>query len=183
MGRLYFMPDGDEMVRRRGRVPKGSVVEAWADRDGGGAFWVGEESRRLLDQAGDTPMAVRLSIAEDAVAAFYGPRLCDVESLPREESVRARVLSMHGIAVAWITLDRFGERISYEPKSPADPVFHLRRPGGGAGHVWRRFDTKREAVDFMREAYGAESEGVDWAHALPVDDFGTLLRRFAEKPG
>ena len=181
MGRLHFMPDGEEMVRRRARVSKGSVVEAWADRGGGGAFWVGEDSRRLLDEAGDTPMRIRLSVPDDAVPVFYGPRLCDVESLPREESLRARVLSMQGIAAAWITLDRFGERVSYEPKSPADPIFHLRRPGGGAGHVWRRFETKREAIDFMREAYGAESEALEWADTLPVDDFEMLLRRFAEK--
>ena len=181
MARLYLMPGGDEMVRRRARVPKGSVVEAWADRKGGNAFWVGEDSRRLLDEAGDTPMAIRLSVPEDAVPVFYGPRLCDIESLPGEQSLRARVVSMGGIAVAWITLDRFGERVSYEPKSPTDPIFHLRRPGGGAGHVWRRFETRGEAITFMREAYGAESEAVDWAEMLSVDDFGTLLRRFAEK--
>jgi hypothetical protein len=181
MGRLYCMTDGDEMVRRRARVPKGSVVEAWADRRGGGVFWVGEESRRLLDEAGDTPMAVRLSLLADAVPVFYGPRLCDVESLPREESLRARALSTQGIAVAWITLDRFGERVSYEPASPADSVFHLPLPGGGAGHVWRRFETRREAIDFMREAYGADSEGLEWAEALPVESFDALLRRFAEK--
>src|SRR6267378_4960390 len=181
MGRLYFMADGDEMVRRRARVPKGSVVEAWADRRGGNAFWVGEESRRLLDGAGEAPMAARLSVPDDAVPVFYGPRLSDVESLPREESLRARVLSLQGIAVAWITLDRFGERVSYEPKSPADPVFHLRRPGGGAGHVWRRFETTREAIDFMREAYGEASEGYEWAETLPVEHFDALLNRFADK--
>ena len=182
MAHLYFMADGDEMVRRRARVPKGSVVEAWADQRGGGAFWAGEESKRLLDEAGQAPMPARLSVADDAVPVFYGPRLCDVESLPREEPLRARVLSMQGIAVAWITLDRFGERVSYEPASPADPVFHLRRPGGGAGHVWRRFTTKREAIDFMREAYGADSEGADWAQTLSVESFAALLRRFAQKP-
>ena len=181
MGRLYFMADGDEMVRRRARVPKGSVVEAWADRRGGGAFWVGDDSRRLLDEAGDTPMAIRLAVPDAAVPVFYGPRLSDVESLPREESLRARVLSMHGIAAAWITLDRFGERVTYEPASPVDPIFHLRRPGGGVGHVWRRFETKSEAIDFMREAYGPESEAFEWAEGLPVDDFDTLLKRYAER--
>src|SRR5437870_7313785 len=79
MGRLYFMADGDEMVRRRARVPKGSVVEAWADRRGGAAFWVGEDSRRLLDEAGERPMAVRPPLPDDAVPVLYGPRLCDVE--------------------------------------------------------------------------------------------------------
>jgi hypothetical protein len=179
MSRLYFMAGGDEMVRRRARVPKGSVVEAWADVVGGGTFWVGEESKRLLDAAGETPLTPQLWVPADAVRVFYGPQLTDIESLPREESLRARVLSVHAIAVAWITLDRFGQRVSYEPKGPEDPIFHLRRPGGGAGHVWRRFAHKAEAIAFMREAYGADSEGADWAETLEVEDFDALLKRYA----
>jgi hypothetical protein len=181
MSRLYFMAGGDEMVRRRALVPKGSVVEAWADIVGGGTFWVGEESKRLLDAAGDGPMTPRLAVPADAVPVFYGPQLSDLESLPREESLRARVLSVHGIAVAWITLDRFGQRVSYEPKGPTDPIFHLRRPGGGAGHIWRRFETRTEAIAFMREAYGTESEASEWAETLAVEDFDSLLKRYATR--
>jgi hypothetical protein len=181
MSRLYFMAGGDEMVRRRSLVPRGSVVEAWADLVGGGTYWVGEESKRLLDAAGDDVMTPQLSLSAEAVAIFYGPQLCDIESLPREESLRARVLSVHGIAAAWITLDRFGERVTYEPQGPADPIFHLRRPGGGAGHVWRRFETKADAIAFMREVYGAESEAAEWAETLEVEDFETLLKRYAER--
>jgi hypothetical protein len=180
VSRLYFVEDGDEMVRRRAKVPAGSVVEAWADMAvGGGTFWVGEESKRLLDAAGDTPMAARLSLPAEVVPVFYGPRLCDLESLPREESLCARVLSAHGVAVAWITLDRHGERTSHEPATPVEPVFHLRRPGGGAGHVWRLFRAKPEAVAWMDEAYGADSEGAEWARALPAQDFDALLERHA----
>ena len=181
MGHLYFMAGGEEMVRRRALVPKGSVVEAWADLVGGGTYWVGEESKRLLDAVGDDPITPQLSLPAEAVPIFYGPQLCDIESLPREESLRARVLSVHAIAVAWITLDRFGERVTYQPQGPADPIFHLRRPGGGAGHVWRRFETKADAVAFMREVYGAESEAAEWAESLEVEDFETLLKRYAER--
>jgi hypothetical protein len=182
VSRLYFMDDADEMVRRRSKVPKGSVVEAWADVAGGGTYWVGEESKALLDAAGE-PLVAQASLPEDSVHVFYGPQLTDVESLPREQSLRARVLSVHAIAVAWITLDGHGQRTSYEPKSPTDPVFHLRRPGGGAGHLWRRFETKREAIEYMRQAYGADSEGAAWAAALPAEDFTSLLRRYGGKPG
>ena len=134
MSRLYFMHDGQEMVRRRGQVPKGSVVEAWADMAvGGGTFWVGEGSKALLDAAGAEPMKATLAVPAEVVGIFYGPHLCDLESLPREESLRARVLSAHAIAVAWITLDPSGQRTAHDAASPADPVFHLRRPGGGAG--------------------------------------------------
>jgi len=178
VGRIHAVDDGAEIARRRKLVGRSTLVEAWPDLYQAGRFWLGDESKAALDAAG-APLPGALSLDADAVSVFYGPRLGDVESLPLEDSLRARVLSARGIAVAWITLDRFGERVSYEPKSPADPVFHLRRPGGGAGHVWRRFETKREAVDFMREAYGADSEAVEWAETLPADDFDTLLRRFA----
>ena len=180
MNRLYFVGDDREMVRRRAQVPKGSVVEAWADLAvGGGTFWVGEDSKALLDAAGEEPMPATLTVPAEAVAIYYGPRLCDLESLPREESLRARVLSAHAVAVAWTTLDASGQRTAPEPTSPAGPAFHLRRPGGGAGHVWRLFRTKREAIDWMQEAYGADSEGAEWARALPADDFDALIKRHA----
>ncbi len=110
---------------------------------------------------------------------YYGPKLCDLESLPREESLKTRVLSAHGIAVAWISLDRFGERVSYEPKAPTDPIFHLRRPGGSAGHLWRLYRTKREAVVDLTERYGADSEAVEWAEALAIGNWDDLLTRYA----
>ena len=178
MSRLYLTTEKDEIARRRGLVPKGEVVEAWADLVEPGALWLGEASKALLERAG-TPLAVRLSLPADSVAVYYGPQLSDVESLPREESLRARVVSGSGIAAAWITLDRFGQRNTFEPQSPADPVFNLRRVGGGRGHLWRLFRTKPEAIVYMVEAYGRESEGAEWAQALAVEDFDGLLKRHA----
>jgi len=172
------MTDGGEMVRRRSQVAKGSVVEAWPDMTvGGGTFWVGDESKTLLDAVGPSPMAAKLSLPADTVPIFYGPQLCDLESLPREESLRARVLSSHGVAVAWVTLNPMGERASHEPKSLDEPVFHLRRPGGGSGHLWRLFRTKAAAVAWMEHTYGKDSEGAEWARALPAEDFEALLKR------
>ena len=108
---------------------------------------------------------------------FYSARLCDIESLPTEESLRARVLSGHGIAVAWITLDRFGERTEYEPRSLADPIFFLRRPRGEVAHVWRLFRSRREAVAYMGEHNRADAEALDRAKRLRVEDYEELLRR------
>jgi len=117
------------------------------------------------------------------VAVYYGPQLSDVESLPREESLRARVVSGRGIAAAWITLDRFGQVNAYEPQSPADPVFNLRRVGGGKGHLWRLFRTKAEAIVYMVESFGRESEGAEWARALGIDSFEDLVSRYSSAPG
>ena len=175
---LYLVEGKDEVLRRRARVPAGQVVEAWADHAHGGAFWLGEESKRLLD-AVDAPLGALLTLPDDSVPVYYGPQLCDIDSMPREESVRSRALSARGIAVAWITLDRFGERTTYQPATLDDPVFYLRRVGGGASHVWRVFRTRSEAVTYLTEAYGAESEAVEWAKKLPDEDFDALVKRYA----
>ena len=177
---LYLVEGKDEVLRRRALVPAGQVVEAWADHEVAGAFWLGEESKHLLDTAGP-PLTARLTLPDDSVPVFYGPQLCDVDSLPREGSVRSRALASRGMAVAWITLNRFGARTTYEPASMNDPVFYLRRVGGGASHVWRVFRTRAEAVTYLTEAYGADSEGVTWAKGLPVETFDDLVARYGRR--
>lgn len=176
MSRLYLVADGETIAKRRASAPPGTVIEAWPDLYTHGLYWLGEESRRLLE-AGGEPVVERLSLPADAVPVFYGPRLTDLDSLPPEESLKARILSAHGIAAAWITLDRFGQRVGHTPASPTDPVFHLRRRGGGAGHVWRLFRTRPEAVIFMGEAYAGDPEAREWAASLAAEDFEDLLRR------
>ena len=180
MGRLYLLSDGPEIVRRRNLVPAGRVVEAWPDLHVPGDFWVGEESKALLDASG-TPLDAELSLPDTSVPIYYGPRLRDLPSMPAEESVRARVLSAHGIAVAWITLDQFGERTGYQPQSPADPVFFLRRPRGRTAHLWRLFQTRLEAVVYMGEYYGKDPEARDWALALPAKDYEEWRARYTTR--
>ena len=175
--RLYLISGRDEILRRRGLVPKGRVVEVWQDRGGAENFWVGEESKALLDSVAPA-LRSELSVPASAVPIYYGPKLCDLDSLPREESTQARVLSAHGIAVAWITLDRFGERTTYQPATMDDPVFYLRRVGGGLAHVWRVFRTRAEAVTYLSEVYGADADSVVWARGLPVETFDELVKRY-----
>jgi hypothetical protein len=178
VSRLCLVADHAEVARRRPALPPGVVVEAWPDLYSPGSVWVGAESKQLLDAAGGaiTPL---LSLEAEHVPIFYGPRLADLDSLPTEDSLRTRVLSAHGVAVAWITLDRFGERTEYQPESPLDPTFFLRRRGGGAAHVWRLFRTRDEAGAFMRERYASDPEAQAWADALAVADFAELIERYA----
>jgi hypothetical protein len=180
VGRLHALADRGEIASRRRGLPPGRLLEAWPDLYVPGQVWVGDEARALLESAGE-PLPVTLSVEAAAVAVYYGPRLQDVESLPLEESLRARVLSAHGIAVAWITYDQFGQRTQYEPRGPADPIFYLRRPAGTAAHVWRLFRTKPEARAYMAEYYGRDSEGRDWAETLPAETFDDLLARHARR--
>ena len=180
MARVHLLADAAEVAKRRKLAPPGRLLEAWPDLYVAGRAWIGDEARLLLEAAGG-PLPFALSVDEAAVPIYYGPRLQDTESLPLEESLRARALSAHGIAVAWITYDQFGQRTVYEPTGPADPIFYRRRPAGTAVHIWRLFRTKQEARVYMAEYYGRDSEGRDWAEALPAETFEDLLARHARQ--
>ncbi len=176
MSRLFLLTDAAEIARRRRQVPPGQMLEAWPDLHTSGEYWVGETAKALLDAAGG-PFPARLIADAARVPIYYGPRLRDIESLPTEESLRARVLSAHGIGAAWITLDAAGERVTYEPASPEDPAFFLRRPGGGSVHLWRLFHRRVEAETYMREYYGRDEEAVAWARALPAAGWDDFIER------
>ena len=181
MGRLYLVGDGSEIARRRSLVGAGRLVEAWPDLHVKGEFWIGERGKALLDATGD-PLRVKLELEAAAVPVYYGPRLCDVDSLPAEESLQTRALSARGIAAVWITMDRFGERTQYEPTSPVDPVFYLRRPGGSAAHIWRLFRSGAEARVYMAEYFGDDPEGQQWAHGLAAGTWEEMIKRYSLRP-
>jgi hypothetical protein len=176
MSRVFLLGDAAEIARRRRQVPAGHILEAWPDLRTPGECWVGEAAKALLDAAGG-PLPARLIADGARVPIYYGPRLRDIESLPTEESLRARVLSAQGIGAAWITLDAAGERVTYEPASPEDPVFFLRRPGGSSAHLWRLFHRRAEAETYMREYYGRDEEAVAWARALPAASWEEFIER------
>ena len=178
MGRLYLVADGGEIARRRPLVGAGRLVEAWPDLHTKGEFWLGEGAKALLDTTGE-PLRAKLELEPAAVPVYYGPRLCDVDSLPAEESLQTRALSARGIAAVWITMDRFGERTQYEPTSPVDPVFYLRRPGGSAAHIWRLFHSRGEARVYMAENFGNDPEGQQWAEGLAAATWEEMIERYA----
>jgi hypothetical protein len=176
MALIHLIEATPEIARRRSALPAGTLVEAWPDLTEPSGAWVGDEAKRLLDSLGP-PIPAKLSVNGDLIRIYYGPRLSDVGSLPREESLRARVLSAHGVAVAWVTIDEHGERTAPEVEAPSDPTFYLRRPRGDAAHLWRLFRARREAVAFMETRFADDAEARQWARDLPVEDFLSLMTR------
>jgi hypothetical protein len=176
MSRIFLVPDGPAVTRRRQNVRTGQIIEAWPDLYVAGPVWMAEESRQTLESVSG-PLETALAVDAERVTIYYGPRLVDLAALPAEVSLKARILSAHGMAGAWITLDQFGERVVHRAESPLDPVFFLRRPGAAVAHQWRLFRTKSEAVLFMREHYGNDPEASDWAARLAVESYEELLER------
>jgi hypothetical protein len=182
MALIHLIDVTPEIAKRRSALPAGTLLEAWPDLAQPGVVWVDDESKQLLDSVG-VPLRPRLSIDGDWIRIYYGPRLQDVGSLPREGSLRARVLSAHGLAVAWATIDERGERVDHEAVGANDPIFYLRRPRGDAAHMWRLFRTKRDAVAFVEARLAGDPEARQWALDLPVDDFQSLIDRAATGEG
>ena len=199
MGRVYLVSDHGEIARRRRELP-GVLIEAWPDlylgdlfwlgddearraayaaehREPGpeALYWIGEASKAALDRVGGA-VSWELAIEETSVPIYYGPGLTDTESLPAEDSLRARVLSAHAIAAIWTTYDASGVRVEHRPASPLDPTFHLRRPGGKTAHLFRALTTRAEAVAVMMAHRGRDPQAGDWAETLPAEDFAELVQ-------
>ena len=153
------------------------MVEAWRDVFQEGVFWVSEATKRLLDGAG-SPLASSASVEGSLISIFFPGEPRDAGSLPSEESLRARVLAGHGIAVTWYgTTAQAGRRPLPEPASPEDAFFYLMKMGGGANHVWRLFRTREEAVEFMARHFSDDAKATAWAERLPVARHAELLSR------
>jgi hypothetical protein len=205
VAQLFLVTDRLEIDRRRRLLGPGEVVEIWEalyapevtwlgdpslrriayQRAGGtatpGLFWIGQSSKIALDRA-RAPLPHLLTIPEVAVPVYYGPALRDTESLPTEESLKARVLSVRGIAVVWATYDPAGNRLDHQPVDPLDPVFYLRRPRGRVVHAWRLFRTRAEAAQYTADRLKGDEEAGRWAEAIPASDFDDLARRFGVSP-
>lgn len=206
MGRIYLVTDRAEIQRRRLLSP-GVLIEVWPDLHAGDLFWLGDDEQRraayivgarerppatlywigetsmaALERAGG-PLAWELAVDESLVPVYYGPWLTDADSLPAEDSIRARALSARGIAVAWSTRDRLGRRVAQGPSSPLDMRFPLRRAGSRTLHLFDGFRTRADAVAAMQERMPDDPEARLWAQSLPVEDFAALMDRGASPLG
>lgn len=205
MAHLYLVTDRPELDRRRRLASPSEVVEIWEalyapdvawlgepelrriayQREDAtrtpGLFWIGEAAKAALERAAP-PLSHLLAVPEASVPVYYGPWLRDTESLPSEETLKARVLSARGIAVAWATYDATGARTDHQPADPLDPVFFLRRPRGRTLHAWRLFHSRAEAVHHASEALEGDEDAARWAQAIPATDFDDLVRRFGISP-
>jgi hypothetical protein len=200
MGCIYLIAGRAEIDRRRLLSP-GMLIEAWPDlhagdlfwlgdderrraeytaaareRPRGGWYWIGETSKAALEGTGQ-PLAWDLAVDESLVPIYYGPWLTDADSLPAEDSIRARALSAHAIAVAWSTRDGSGTRIEHQPASPLDLRFPLRRAGSRVLHLFDGFRTKASAVAAMEARRPDDPEACAWAGSLAFQDFAALMHR------
>jgi hypothetical protein len=175
MSRIYRIDDGRAVRERQRALPRGTVVEAWLDVFEPGRFWVSDATKRLLDGTGP-PLTSSASVEGSRIAIFLPDEPRDAGSLPSEDSLRARVVAGHGIAVTWYgTTAQAGGRPLPEPTSPEDAFFYLMKMGGRANHAWRLFRTRDEAVEFMARNFPDDARAR--AEALPVVSYSDFLSR------
>lgn len=166
----------DDLATARRRIQDrwpGRYFEIWPDVFERGLYWVGTQTKALLDE-GQVPHGVRFSVDDDRVPIFYGggpPPSADV--LPAPESVRTRALAGRGIGVALV--EEGGARPSVEPAGPEDAYFSLTRPGASRYFIWRLFRSKEDARTYLRKHKVVDEALEAWLAASQIEQFADLV--------
>lgn len=159
------------------QVLQGRYVEIWSDVFEPGIFWVADEARQALEEVGIT-FTVLAQIPNERIAVYYARHLQpDLESMPGENSVKARVLAGHGIGAVLFFIGDRRQMPPEEPTDPKDTVFYLSKPGAGYYYLWRLFRSKEDAEYYVAQKLKDDEDAKRWAASIPVMAYAELLQK------
>ena len=166
----------DELRHALRRVLKERYVEIWSDVFDPGVFWVADDARQALEEVG-IAFTTLAYVQSNRIPVYYPLHLHpDTESLPSEDSVRARVLAGHGIGAVLFFIGDGKQMPPEEPVGLKDPLFYLSKPGAGYYYLWKLFRSKEEAEQYGAERLKDEAEAQRWAVSIPVMAYDELLQ-------
>ena len=171
-----------DLWRQLRQVLKGRYVEIWSDVFEEGIFWVADEARKALEEV-KVPFKIIGQIPADRVRVYYAPHLQpDPESLPNEDSVKARVLAGHGVGAVLFFIGDGQTMPPEEPTDPKDALFYLSKPGAKYYYLWRLFRSREDAEGYVVQQFKDDEPARAWAASIPVLAYGELLQN-AQKEG
>jgi len=171
-----------DLWRQLRQALKGRYVEIWSDVFEEHVFWVADEAKRALEEV-KVPFTVTAQIPADRVKVYYARHLQpDGESLPNEDSVKARVLAGHGVGAVLFFIGDGQTMPPDEPTDPKDALFYLSKPGAKYYYLWRLFRSKEDAEGYAAQKFKGDEHARGWAASIPVLAYGELLQN-AEKEG
>jgi hypothetical protein len=171
-----------DLWRQLRQALKGRYVEIWSDVFEEGTFWVADEAKRALEEV-KIPFKITGRIASDRVKVYYARHLQpDPQSLPNEDSVRARVLAGHGVGAVLFFIGDGQTMPPEEPTDPKDALFYLSKPGAKYYYLWRLFRSREDAEGYVVRQFKDDEQARAWAASIPVLAYGELLQN-AEKEG
>jgi len=158
-------------------VLKGRYIEIWSDVFEPGILWVADEARQVLEEVG-IAFTVLAQIPSDSIPVYHARHLQpDPESLPGEDSVKARVLAGHGIGAVLFFIGDGKQMPPEESTGPKDALFYLSKPGAGYYYLWRLFRSKEDAEHYVTQQMLKDDEDAQrWAASIPVTAYEELLQ-------
>ena len=166
-----------DLWRQLRQALKGRYVEIWSDVFDEGIFWVADEARTALEEV-KVPFKIIGQIPADRVKVYYAHHLQpDPESLPNEDSVKARVLAGHGVGAVLFFIGDGQTMPPEEPTGPRDALFYLIKPGARYYYLWRLFRSREDAEGYAAQKLKDDEPARAWAASIPVLCYKELLEK------
>ena len=166
MRRLYYFTIEDEgiLAESFAKLDDNTFAITYKVRGTEGVFVTTTETREAMD-LNDVPYNLLGEEESSHVGVFHTPQSQE-ELTEYEDAIKALALACRAIAVACVGIN--GEvDIGLDLSTSADSYSYFAAP---AGHtfLFRLFESRNDAVDFLEKFTAGDKEAVEWAENLPL---------------
>lgn len=172
MNRLYYFTIEDESILAEAfaKFERDFYAIAYKVNGTEDVFVTTQETKEAMDRH-DVPYTLLAEEESSRIGVLHTAQSRE-ELLDHEDSLKALALAYRAVALACV--GRNGDKdLGFDLTSSAKKYTYFTAPAGHT-YIWRLFDTRGEAQDFVGKLTVGEREAVEWAEAIPLETAAEL---------
>ncbi len=172
MNRLYYFTIEDESILAEAfaKFERDFYAIAYKVNGTEDVFVTTQETKEAMDRH-DVPYTL-LAEEESARIGLLHIAKSREELLEYDDSLKALALAYRAVALACV--GRNGDKdLGFDLTSSPKKYTYFTAPAGHT-YIWRLFETRDEALEFVSKLTVNEREAVEWAEAIPLETAAEL---------
>ena len=172
MNRLYYFTIEDESILAEAfaKFERDFYAIAYKVNGTEDVFVTTQETKEAMDRH-DVPYTLLAEEESSRIGVLHTPQSRE-ELLDHEDSLKALALAYRAVALACV--GRNGDKdLGFDLSSSARKYTYFTAPAGHT-YIWRLFETRGEAQDFVGKLTVGEREAVEWADGIPLETASEL---------
>jgi hypothetical protein len=172
MNRLYYFTIEDESILAEAfaKFERDFYAIAYKVNGTEDVFVTTQETKEAMDRH-DVPYTLLAEEETSRIGVFHS--ISSKEELgDYDDSLKALALAYRSVAIACV--GRNGDKdLGFDLSASAKKYTYFTAPAGHT-YIWRLFETRDEALEFVDKLTVGEKDAVDWAESIPLETAAQL---------